>query len=502
MPNNINHVVVGNETKLDLREDTVTPSTMVNGIVAHDASGVRIVGTFDPSIFVQKSGDTMTGDLECPRVYKNYDAGEYYTEYDLSSINGLGLRMYADDHSMYGAFCHQARLSSQQVFMSDGDGTIMYPITNSVVLNYDGLTFENNNSTTKLDDSHFVIADKDILRTHQSLVGGWGTAIPYGANLNTDEYCQVGRFYVGTDVTAATHTNCPTRYAYMMDVFAPIDSNLDNSSYIVREIRTRYGDKYVQYVTGSTTKTYGKWVMQLSNASDNKVFIDQITSRNIGNDSNIRQGSLNGQGQETTINTRLRTDFIGVLPNTQYGIRTNNDMQIYEIHEYVNSSSFIKYTAINASSVIFKTSSTTGYIRILMRYSDNRTVTTNDGAKLQVERGEQLSSYTPYQPTEMVVTVPAYTFAALGTETTDSAFFQAWLKRIAINFNYFGNKIIQGRVSPNSMGVVYGHMYNGVNSSGMPLYSGFIYIGIGVLKYFGTLNGTFYLRSVNYTSEV
>ena len=63
MPNNINHVVVGNETKLDLREDTVTPSTMVNGIVAHDASGVRIVGTFDPSIFVQKSGDTMTGPL-------------------------------------------------------------------------------------------------------------------------------------------------------------------------------------------------------------------------------------------------------------------------------------------------------------------------------------------------------------------------------------------------------------------------------------------------------
>ena len=63
MPNNINHVVVGNETKLDLREDTVTPSTMVNGIVAHDASGVRIVGTFDPSIFVLKAGDTMSGPL-------------------------------------------------------------------------------------------------------------------------------------------------------------------------------------------------------------------------------------------------------------------------------------------------------------------------------------------------------------------------------------------------------------------------------------------------------
>lgn len=58
-----NKVIANGETLIDLTEDTVTPSNMVSGIVAHDASGARIVGTFDPSIFVQKSGDTMTGDL-------------------------------------------------------------------------------------------------------------------------------------------------------------------------------------------------------------------------------------------------------------------------------------------------------------------------------------------------------------------------------------------------------------------------------------------------------
>lgn len=262
-----NKVIANGETLIDLTEDTVTASNMVSGIVAHDASGARIVGTFDPSIFVQKSGDTMTGDLECPRVYKNYDAGEYYTEYDLSSINGLGLRMYADDHSMYGAFCKQTRLSSQQVFISDGDGTEMYPITNSVALGYNGIIFENNNAITKLDDSNFIIADKDILRTHQSLVGGYGTAIPANADLNTVTYSKVGRYFCAQNATAATLANSPTTAAFMMEVFAPVSDTIDDEStgsyvYRIRRITAigGTGSEYIQYVSGGNGNfTYRAW---------------------------------------------------------------------------------------------------------------------------------------------------------------------------------------------------------------------------------------------------
>lgn len=73
-----NKVIANGETLIDLTEDTVTPSTMIDGIVAHDASGVRIVGTFDPTIFVQKSGDTMTGDLNLTdkNVYIQSASGE------------------------------------------------------------------------------------------------------------------------------------------------------------------------------------------------------------------------------------------------------------------------------------------------------------------------------------------------------------------------------------------------------------------------------------------
>lgn len=265
MPNDINHVVVGNETKLDLRQDTVTPSTMVSGIVAHDASGARIVGTFDPTIFVQKSGDTMTGNLECPRVYKNYNAGEYYTEYDLSYNNGLGLRTYADSQSIYGAFCNQARLSSNQLFMSNGDGTNDYPITKSVILDYDGILFEKNNAITKLDESHFDIGGKDMLRLTPHLTQSFATSIQTNADLNTASLVTVGQYWCDLDVKAATLTNCPTQHAFMMVVYAPISASYDDESgqsrwYRVRKILDWQGNEYIQTVYGGgIPTTYGSW---------------------------------------------------------------------------------------------------------------------------------------------------------------------------------------------------------------------------------------------------
>lgn len=432
-------------------------------------NGVEILSDYEPSIAIggRTGGLTPQGETEVVQILQN--------RFGISVERG-----YDDGGDAGGAFV------SENITQITGDY----------------ISIDDGNKESLISPSSLVIANRDILRTHQSLVGGWGTAIPANANLNTDEYCEVGRFYVGADTTAASHTNCPTRYAYMMDVFAPISSDYENTSYIVREIRTRYGDRYVQYVTGSTTKSYSKWVMQLSNASDNTVFADQITSRNIANNAGIRNGSFDGQGQETSNNTRIRTGHIGALPNTQYGIRTNySTLQIYEIHEYTSSRTFIKYTSVNSSSTILKTSSTTGYIRVLMRYSDNRILTPDEGAKLQVERGEQLSAYSPFQSYSERVIVPFYSYSDLGTATTDSAFFQAWLKRIAVNYDYFAGKVIEGRVQPNGTGVVYGHMYSGVNANGMPNYSGFSYISVGVFKYFGTNGGTFYLRSVNYTSE-
>lgn len=41
----VNKVVFGNEVKIDLTEDTVSPNTLVSGITAHAKDGNSITGT-------------------------------------------------------------------------------------------------------------------------------------------------------------------------------------------------------------------------------------------------------------------------------------------------------------------------------------------------------------------------------------------------------------------------------------------------------------------------
>ena len=106
----------------------------------------------------------------------------------------------------------------------------------------------------------------DILRTHLSLVGGYGTEITQGKNLNTTEFLEVRRFFCPMDATVASLTNCPTGNAFMMEVSAPIQAEIDNESaasgsrYRVRKILTWLGDMFTQACYfGSSGWVYGTW---------------------------------------------------------------------------------------------------------------------------------------------------------------------------------------------------------------------------------------------------
>ena len=62
----INKVIFGSDTLIDLTADTVTEDTLDEGVTAHNAQGEPITGTravMNPSDYVKKSGDTMTGAL-------------------------------------------------------------------------------------------------------------------------------------------------------------------------------------------------------------------------------------------------------------------------------------------------------------------------------------------------------------------------------------------------------------------------------------------------------
>lgn len=53
----INKVQYNGKTLIDLTNDTVTDNTLIAGATAHAADGERIVGAFDPTIYLEKTGN-------------------------------------------------------------------------------------------------------------------------------------------------------------------------------------------------------------------------------------------------------------------------------------------------------------------------------------------------------------------------------------------------------------------------------------------------------------
>lgn len=91
MPNNpINKVVYGNDVLMDLTEDTVEPKTLVLGTTAHDRSGAPIAGTFDPSVYVEKAGDTMTGALRVGTLQDDHSFTSISKNMIMHRADGLG----------------------------------------------------------------------------------------------------------------------------------------------------------------------------------------------------------------------------------------------------------------------------------------------------------------------------------------------------------------------------------------------------------------------------
>ena len=57
-----------------------------------------------------------------------------------------------------------------------------------------------------------------------------GTEIKSNANLNTATYLKVGRYYCSANATVATLTNCPGKDAFMMQVYSPLATTIDNET--------------------------------------------------------------------------------------------------------------------------------------------------------------------------------------------------------------------------------------------------------------------------------
>ena len=102
----------------------------------------------------------------------------------------------------------------------------------------------------------------------------------------------------------------------------------------------------------------------------------------------IEQGTISGSGYNSDSTARIRTaERKAVSPSTLYKIKVNSEVQIYEVHEYTDLTGSSTHLTVNASEYTFTTKSTTNYLRILFRYSNNATIRPSAITELQVTDG-------------------------------------------------------------------------------------------------------------------
>ncbi len=114
--------------------------------------------------------------------------------------------------------------------------------------------------------------DVDILKTAELLVP-YATEIVANKNLNTAEFVAVGRYYCPSYSTVVTLSNCPTYGESFVMVVRNITSDYTDTAsrtwmYLMREIYTLGGNRYVQYCqTGGNpvTWSFGVWKRIVTN---------------------------------------------------------------------------------------------------------------------------------------------------------------------------------------------------------------------------------------------
>ena len=116
-----------------------------------------------------------------------------------------------------------------------------------------------------------------------NLLGGYGTAILSGADLNTTSYVNVGTYVCNTNAVAAGLKNCPTTSAFKMTVSNVLYKNPNPNTganwYLVREITNLYGYKYYQYAHcyAETGWSYSAWFTRLDSYLVKDYVIEQGT---------------------------------------------------------------------------------------------------------------------------------------------------------------------------------------------------------------------------------
>ena len=206
-------------------------------------------------------------------------------------------------------------------------------------------------------------------------------------NLAISEYDSskafIERKFVQYDVSSLSITSSSNTY------YVRVQFNYDNSTTITQTI---IDNLELQLESGISRSLYEPYKRQSYEVNLGKQLLDTQY---------FQQGSISGStGLDTSnIYNARGSNYIPVTPNTFYTISANTNIYDLRLSEYNSSKGHIQRdSASNKKSLTIVTTANTYYVRWSLNYN-NSTQTTQtliDGLDLQLEKGSQATSYSPY----------------------------------------------------------------------------------------------------------
>ena len=146
-------------------------------------------------------------------------------------------------------------------------GTLIWSLSTApkTILNTDG-SLKASRFIGRADSAINDVSGNAFQRVYNSMIP-YGTSIGSNTDLNTVDCIKVGSYYCSSDAATKTLTNCPVQNAFMMQVYSPLKTTIDDETtntyvYRVRKLMTYNGLEYIQQVySGATAGTfmYGTW---------------------------------------------------------------------------------------------------------------------------------------------------------------------------------------------------------------------------------------------------
>ena len=131
--------------------------------------------------------------------------------------------------------------------------------------------------------------DIDINETKRTLVYAWGTEIEQNSNLDDASFREIGTYFCGSDANALTLTNCPTRYAFGMEVSTVSVSNPDSDkTYRIQRIVDSLGTEYIRRFL---TSSWDSWEQILKTGDTAITKITSFSHSDLGGNTDYGSGS-------------------------------------------------------------------------------------------------------------------------------------------------------------------------------------------------------------------